>query len=291
MTWPSMPLQSMPPPSMPPPPVALTIAGSDPGGGAGIQADLKSFSALGAYGTSVVTALTAQNTQGVTGIHLVPAGFVLLQLETLVDDVRIDAVKVGMLGTAELADTVREFLTARPLPRLVIDPVMVATSGDRLLDDDALGAIRRMLPLADLITPNLGEAALLTDTERATDLRQMREQAVRLRAAGARRVLVKGGHLRGEAVDLLVDDDGQHELAATRVETSNTHGTGCSLSSAIAALAPRTDDWVDAVHEAKSWLTLALQHSDRLEVGRGHGPVHHFHALWPTLDLDHRRHL
>lgn len=266
------------------PPVALTIAGSDPSGGAGIQADLKSFSALGAYGTSVITALTAQNTRGVTGIHVVPAEFVRLQLQTLVDDVRIDAVKIGMLGTAELAETIREFLTDHPLPRLVIDPVMVATSGDRLLDDDALDAVRRLLPLADLITPNLGETALLTGTEVATDVRGMREQAHRLREAGVRRVLVKGGHLSDDAVDLLVDDDGDHELTATRVITENTHGTGCSLSSAIAALAPQRPTWVKAVHDAKTWLTRALQAADQLEVGHGHGPVHHFHALWPRRD-------
>ncbi len=265
------------------PPVALTIAGSDPSGGAGIQADLKSFSALGAFGTSVITALTAQNTVGVTGIHVVPADFVALQLDTLLDDVRIDAVKIGMLASAELADTVRVKLTERPQPRLVIDPVMVATSGDRLLDDDALDALRRLLPLADVITPNLGEAALLTGTPVASTLHQMRRQAQLLRDAGAQRVLLKGGHLEGEqAIDLFVDSVGEHELAAPRVHTVNTHGTGCSLSSAIAALAPQRLTWLDAVTDAKRWLTDALRAADQLQIGHGHGPVHHFHALWPT---------
>ena len=264
------------------PPVALTIAGSDPSGGAGIQADLKTFSALGAYGTSVLTALTAQNTQGVTGVHLVPVDFVTAQLETLVADVRVDAVKIGMLATAELADAVAAFLDDHRHDVVVLDPVMVATSGDRLLADDAVEAVRRLLPRASLVTPNLGEAAVLLETSPATDVAGMLEQAHALRSAGAQRVLVKGGHLdeSAQAVDVLVGPEGELELTAPRVATTSTHGTGCSLSSAVAALRPRAEDWPDAVRRAKTWLTGAIAAGGTLQVGHGHGPVHHFHELW-----------
>ena len=264
------------------PPVALTIAGSDPSGGAGIQADLKTFSALGAYGTAVITALTAQNTRGVTGIHLVPAAFVSEQLRTLVADVRLDAIKIGMLGTAELADTVGDFLQRHPNPVVVLDPVMVSTSGDRLLGDDAVEALRRLLPLAALITPNLPEAAHLLGTDVATDVATMREQARGLMEAGAHRVLLKGGHLTEakDSIDVFVGPEGLHELAAARVDTKNTHGTGCTLSSAVAALRPARAGWLDAVREAKDWLTRAIAAADTLHVGHGSGPVHHFHQWW-----------
>jgi hydroxymethylpyrimidine/phosphomethylpyrimidine kinase len=266
----------------PAPPVALTIAGSDPSGGAGIQADLKTFSALGAYGTAVITALTAQNTQGVTGVHLVPAAFVSEQLRTLVADVRLDAIKIGMLGTAELADAVGDFLHRNPHPVVVLDPVMLSTSGDRLLSDDAVDALRRLLPLASLITPNLPEAADLLGTDVATDVETMREQARALVDAGAHRVLLKGGHLAWgkDSVDVFVGPEGVHELAAARVATKNTHGTGCTLSSAIAALRPARPSWLHAVREAKDWLTQAIAAADTLHVGHGSGPVHHFHRWW-----------
>jgi len=264
------------------PPVALAIAGSDPSGGAGIQADLKTFSALGAYGTAVITALTAQSTQGVTGVHLVPADFVTAQLHTLVADVRIDAIKIGMLATAELSEVVSAFLVAHPHEVVVLDPVMVATSGDRLLADDAVEAVRRMLPLASLVTPNLAEAAHLLDTDVATDVSAMRDQARRLLDAGAQRVLLKGGHLVGgpDSVDVLVGPEGEHELTSPRVPTRNTHGTGCALSSAVAALRVQRHTWVDAVSDAKSWLTGAIAAADTLHVGHGRGPVHHFHQIW-----------
>ena len=262
--------------------MALTIAGSDPSGGAGIQADLKTFSALGAYGTAVITALTAQNTQGVTGVHLVPAPFVSEQLRTLVADVRIDAVKIGMLATAELADTVADFLHEHAYPVVVLDPVMVSTSGDRLLGDDAVEALRRLLPLASLITPNLPEAAQLLDADAATDVAGMREQARALVAAGAHRVLIKGGHLADakDSVDVYLGPEGLHELAAARVATRNTHGTGCTLSSAVAALRPARPGWLEAAREAKDWLTGAIEAADTLHVGHGSGPVHHFHRWW-----------
>ena len=269
------------------PPVALTIAGSDPSGGAGIQADLKTFSALGAYGTSVITALTAQNTRGVTGVHLVPPGFVTEQLRTLVDDVRIDAIKIGMLANAEIAEAVggflTEFLTGHRHQVVVLDPVMVATSGDRLLDARAVAAVRRLLPLASVVTPNLPEAADLLGTAPATDVAGMREQAGALLAAGARRVLLKGGHLvDGPAVDVYAEPGLVEVLTTARIDTRNTHGTGCTLSSAVAALRPQRPDWLTAVADAKQWLTGALAAADALDIGAGHGPVHHFHGIWPA---------
>jgi hydroxymethylpyrimidine/phosphomethylpyrimidine kinase len=264
------------------PPVALTIAGSDPSGGAGTQADLKTFSALGAYGTSVITALTAQNTVGVFGVHVVPTDFVTAQLETLVDDVHLDTIKIGMLATAEIVEAVADFLRAHPHEHVVLDPVMIATSGDRLLKDDAVQAMRELIPLASLITPNLAEAGALLDLPPATTLADMRLQAQALQDRGAQRVLIKGGHLDGdpEAVDLLLDLDAEALIKAPRVHTVNTHGTGCTLSSALAALRPQRESWIEAAFDAKTWLTAALNAADSLHIGHGHGPVHHFHAMW-----------
>lgn len=268
------------------PPVALTIAGSDPSGGAGIQADLKTFSALGAYATTVITALTAQNTRGVTGVRHVPTAFVRDQFDTLIADVRIDAIKIGMLGTAELTRCVGELLRSLPGVPVVLDPVMVATSGDRLLDEDAVAAVRELLPLVDVVTPNLPEAAVLLGSAPAADRAAMAEQALALAELGTT-ALVKGGHaLAGpeavdvEAVDVYADAAGVTEFTAPVVRTRNTHGTGCSLSSAIAALRPQRPDWRTAIGDAKAWLTAALAAADRLEVGHGHGPVHHFHEIW-----------
>jgi len=266
------------------PPVALTVAGSDPSGGAGIQADLKTFSALGAYGTTVMTALTAQNTRGVTGVHPVPPDFVEEQWRTLVDDVHIDTTKIGMLGGAEHVEVVRRLLADTGSEHVVLDPVMVATSGDRLLDEDAVEAVRRLVPHASLVTPNVAEAAVLLDTEPATSVDEMADQARALVDLGARRALVKGGHLTGApgdvSVDVLAEPDGVHMLEAPRVDTPNTHGTGCTLSSAAAVLRTQRQSWLEAVRDAKRWLTDALGESHRLRVGRGAGPVHHFHGLW-----------
>ena len=264
------------------PPVALTIAGSDPSGGAGIAADLKTFSALGVYGTSVITALTAQSTLGVTGVHVVPTDFVTQQLETLIADVRLDAIKIGMLANAGIVVAVRDFLRRHPHDHVVLDPVMVATSGDRLLDDDAVQAVRDLMSLASLVTPNLAEAAALLDTRAARSLADMRLHAIALQEIGANRVLIKGGHLNDgpEAVDLLLDVDGETLLRAARVDTLNTHGTGCTLSSALAALRPQRDSWLEAAMDAKNWLTEALAAADVLEIGHGHGPVNHFHEFW-----------
>lgn len=269
--------------------VALSIAGSDPSGGAGIQADLKTFSALGVYGTTVVTALTAQSTQGVTGIHPVPPQFVAEQIGTLLADVRVDVIKIGMLSSAPIIQVVTDFLAGLPRdggdphPGVVLDPVMVSTSGFRLLDDDAVAAMARLVPFASVITPNLHEAAVLVGQDVARDPAAMRAQAHALREHGARRVLVKGGHLVGDgATDLWLGQDGEHLLHARRVPTRNTHGTGCSLSAAIACFAPRRDTWLEAVIAAKGWLTGALQAADSLDIGRGPGPVHHFYVLWPA---------
>jgi hydroxymethylpyrimidine/phosphomethylpyrimidine kinase len=279
------------------PPVALAIAGSDPSGGAGIQADLKTFSALGVYGTSVITAVTAQNTQGVTGVHVVPTDFVTQQLETLVADVRLDAIKIGMLANADIVAAVGQFLRRHPHDHVVLDPVMVATSGDLLLDGDAVQAVRELMPLVSVITPNLAEAATMLNTRPARTLADMRLHAMALQELGARRVLIKGGHLEGshlegghlegsgpegsaEAVDLLLDVDGEASLRARRINTVNTHGTGCTLSSALAALRPQRNSWLEAALDAKSWLTAALAAADMLEIGQGHGPVHHFHEIW-----------
>ena len=266
----------------------LTIAGSDSGGGAGIQADLKTFAALGTYGACVITALTAQNTRTVTAIHDVPPDFVGTQLDAVFDDIRISAVKIGMLSRPEVIAVVAERLQHYGAERIVLDPVMVAKSGDRLLQPDAVAALReKLLPLASVITPNLPEAGVLLDREPPTDQASMVEAAAALRALGPRAVLLKGGHLEGdESIDVLDDgDDSGHGgkpeiLSAPRIATANTHGTGCTLSAAIAALLGRGLPLRSAVARAKVYISAAIQAADQLDVGHGHGPVHHFHALW-----------
>jgi hydroxymethylpyrimidine/phosphomethylpyrimidine kinase len=264
-------------------PNVLTIAGSDSGGGAGIQADLKTFSALGTFGCSVITALTAQNTRGVTAIHDVPPEFVTAQLDAVFDDIEIAAVKIGMLSRPEVIVAVAEGLERHRAGNIVLDPVMVAKSGDRLLREEAVGALKeRLLPLATLITPNLPEAGVLLDIEPAREQAGMTLMAKALRALGPRAVLVKGGHLEGpESIDVLDDGSGEAEvLVAPRIATRHTHGTGCTLSSAIAALLAHGEDLRESVRTAKAYLTDALRAADQLRVGHGHGPVHHFHALW-----------
>lgn len=264
----------------------LSIAGIDPSGGAGVLADVKTISALGAYACGVVAALTAQNTLGVTGISPVPPAFVRQQIDTLFDDVRIDSVKIGMLGQAPVIETVAEALARRDPAHIVLDPVMVAKSGDDLLERDAVGALQEcLLPLATLLTPNLPEAGVLLGQRHAETLSEMRRVAEKLRERmgthGHRWVLLKGGHLPGDvAVDLLHDGDRMLEMPAPRVATRNTHGTGCTLSSALAALLPQVADVPEAARRAKAYLTEALRQADRLQVGGGHGPLHHFHRWW-----------
>ncbi len=268
-------------------PTALTVAGSDPSGGAGIQADLKTFSALGVYGTAVLTALTAQNTHGVTGVHPVPAAFVGRQLTTLLDDVVVHATKLGMLGSADVVREVAAVLAERRPGPVICDPVMVATSGDRLIDDDAIVAVRTvLLPLADLITPNVPEAAALLDVPPATDVAGMHEHARALLDLGPGAVLLKGGHLGGEeSTDVLVTATGAVVSRRPRIATTATHGTGCTLSSALAALAARSagaPDWPALVEGARDYLQRALVEGASLSVGSGHGPVHHFAGIWPA---------
>lgn len=265
-------------------PNILSVAGTDPSGGAGIHADIKAISANGAYAMAVVTGLVAQATTGVTGSHPVPADFVAAQLDTLAADVRVDAVKVGLLPTAEVAAVVADALARWRLGPVVVDPVLVAQSGQALADDAAVAVLRRVvLPVADLVTPNLPEAAALLGTDPATTVEAMVDQARRLADLGPAHVLLKGGHLPGgTCTDVLVGRDGTViPLTAPRVATTNDHGTGCTLSSAVAALRPQRPGWVEAVTDAKAYLTGALRASRALDVGRGHGPVHHFWALWP----------
>ena len=267
-------------------PIALTIAGSDSGGGAGIQADLKTFSALGVYGASAITALTAQNTLGVQGIHDVPAGFVAAQIESVFSDLAVTAVKIGMLSQPAVIEVVAEALERYAIPKripVVLDPVMVATSGDRLISDDAVALLRsRLMPLADLITPNLPEAASLLDAALAVDENGAAAQARRLVAAGARAVLIKGGHAEGdESVDHLLTADGLvRRFSGTRHPTRNTHGTGCTLSAAVAAGLAKGLGPEAAVRAAKAYVAAAIAAADGLEIGAGHGPVHHFFAVW-----------
>jgi hydroxymethylpyrimidine/phosphomethylpyrimidine kinase len=263
-------------------PIAVTIAGSDSSGGAGIQADLKTFAALGVYGASVIAALTAQNTRGVTGIHDVPPEFIEAQIDAVFSDLKVGAVKIGMLSNAATIAAVAAGLERHKASNIVLDPVMVATSGDRLLKPDAVEALRRLLiPKALVLTPNLPEAAALLDTEIAEDETVMRHQAHRLLKLGARAVLIKGGHDTGpESIDLLVEPQTTTRLSAERIATRNTHGTGCTLSSAIAAGLANGLSLTDAVRGAKSYITAAIAAADKLSIGSGHGPVHHFHRHW-----------
>lgn len=264
-------------------PIALTIAGSDSSGGAGIQADLKTFSALGVYGASAIVALTAQNTRGVTAIHDAPPDFISAQIDAVMEDLAVGAVKIGMVSRAETIHAIADALIRHKVEKVVVDPVMVASSGARLLAPDAIAAVReRLAPRALLLTPNLPEAAELLGAEIARDEAAMVEQARALRALGARAVLVKGGHGEGaESVDILVDEAGTvSRFAAPRIATRNTHGTGCTLSSAIAAGLAKGEALESSVAAAKVYVAAAIAAADTIAVGHGHGPVHHFHAWW-----------
>ena len=263
-------------------PIALTIAGSDSSGGAGIQADLKTFAALGVYGASVITALTAQNTSGVSGIHQVPADFVTAQMDAVFSDLDVKAVKIGMVAQLATVDAIVAGLKRWSPGHIVLDPVMVATSGDRLLAADAIEALRtKLIPRASLITPNLPEAAALLGEPVAASEAAIESQGKRLLALGCPAVLIKGGHAQGaESIDYLVVATGAIALAAPRIATRNTHGTGCSLSSAIAAGLAKGEEMETAVRHAKAWVSLAIAAADRLGVGHGNGPIHHFHRFY-----------
>ncbi len=267
-------------------PRVLSIAGTDPTGGAGVQADLKAIAAFGGYGMAVVTALVAQNTLGVREVHVPPTAFLDAQLRAVSDDVEIDAVKIGMLGSAQVVAHVEAWLVEVQPPIVVLDPVMVATSGDRLLDPEAEEAVRALCHRADLVTPNLPELAVLVAQPRATTWDAAVAQAQLLAARADTTVLLKGGHLDGaHSPDAVVDTSGVHAVAGRRVDTRHTHGTGCSLSSAMATLAAHGLTWSEALERAKAWLTGALEHAEALHVGRGNGPIDHLHELRPHIDL------
>jgi hydroxymethylpyrimidine/phosphomethylpyrimidine kinase len=284
----------------PAPPNVVSIAGIDPSGGAGILADIKTFSALGVYGCAVATALTAQNTLGVSDVHVPPVDFLRQQIDTLFSDLAIAATKIGMLGHAQAIATVADGLTRWQAANVVLDPVMVAKSGSSLLAPSAIATLREALfPLAFIITPNLPEAAILLSRRAAESVHEMYRMAEALRESmpvtNPRWVLLKGGHLPGnDIVDLLFDGDRMIELPAQRIASKNTHGTGCTLSSAIAALLPRMTEErhpvESAVRAARDYLYHAIFAADRLVVGHGHGPVHHFHHWWNLPPARNTRH-
>ncbi len=259
-------------------PRALTIAGSDSGGGAGIQADLKSFAAMGVYGTSVLTAITAQNTLSVTGVHEIPSEMIAAQIRSVLTDIGADAVKTGMLSSSSIIETVVDEMDYFQVGRLVVDPVMVAKSGDSLLREEAVDALRlKLLPKATVVTPNIPEAEVLTGISIAS-LEEVRRAAAQIVDMGARSVVVKGGHLEGPAVDTFYDGREYRELYAERIDTRNTHGTGCTFASSIAAGLAKGMDVGDAVAAAKEYVTGAIRQS--FEIGRGHGPLNHFYRWW-----------
>ena len=256
----------------------MTIAGSDSGGGAGIQADLKTFAALGVYGTSTLTAITAQNTVGVHAVHEIPTDIITAQIDSILSDIGADAVKTGMLASRSIIQCVASELERRPVRWLVVDPVMVAKSGDALLWDDAVDALKTLLvPLASVITPNIPEAEALTGMKIESDT-QVREAAEAFITMGAKSVVVKGGHREGPATDLFFDGSSFHEFTSPRIETANTHGTGCTFASAVAAGLARGMSLLEAVGLAKEFVTVAIRSS--FSVGQGHGPLNHFHKLW-----------
>lgn len=263
-------------------PIALTIAGSDSSGGAGIQADLKTFAALQVYGASVVTALTAQNTCEVTAIHDAPADFVTEQIRVVLADLHVGAIKIGMLSRPEVIEAVAAALAPGASRPIVLDPVMVSKSGAKLLQDNAISVLRaKLIPLAHIVTPNLPEASVLADRPLSAVLDEPESACRTLVEAGAKAVVLKGGHAGGPSSDdLFFDGRSFTPLPARRIDTQCTHGTGCTFSSAIAAFLARGETPLDAVRHAKSYVTAAIESAHRVPIGRGHGPVHHFHALW-----------
>ena len=257
--------------------IAMTIAGSDSGGGAGIQADLKTFGAMGVFGASTITAITAQNTLGVTAIHEIPAAIIEAQIDAVLTDIGADAVKTGMLSSSQIIQAVASKMSEHNVAKLVVDPVMVAKGGDRLLREDAVEALRgKLLPLATVITPNLPEAEVLSGLT-IRSLEDAKEAAKRVLNAGAATVVIKGGHLSGnESVDIFYNGTEFHELRAERIDTKNTHGTGCTFASAIAAGLAKDQPLLEAVTQAKEYVTNAIR--GNLSIGGGHGPLDHFYA-------------
>lgn len=267
----------------------LTIAGTDPSGGAGISADLKTFSALGTYGMAAITAVVAQNTMGVRSFQPLDPAFVADQINAVFDDVAVSAVKIGMVATAGIAEVIAGCLSKHPECPVVLDPVMVAKSGDLLLKQDAIAAIRdKLVPIATVITPNLSEAAVLLGKETPDSIEAMKAILPELRQLGSGWIMLKGGNLpetvSENSIDFLCGENGTEMLSAPRIRTQNVHGTGCTLSAAIAAFMTK-QPLADSVRMAKNYLTEALAESDKLNVGHGHGPVHHFHDLWKSLAI------
>ena len=260
------------------PPTAMTIAGSDSGGGAGIQADLKTFSALGVFGTSTLTAITAQNTVGVTAVHEIPTDVISAQIDAVITDIGADAVKTGMLSSADIVATVAEAVRRHGITNLVVDPVMVAKSGDRLLREEAISSIcNDLIPLAKVVTPNIPEAEDLTGLSITTDA-DVRRAAEAIIGMGAQSVVVKGGHRDGPPTDILYDGATFLEFTTERIPSTNTHGTGCTFASAVAAGLAHGFEVPGAVQQAKDYVTAAIRSA--YPIGQGHGPLHHFHAFW-----------
>ena len=260
------------------PPTVMTIAGSDSGGGAGIQADLKTFSALGVFGTSTLTAITAQNTVGVTAVHEVPTDVISAQIDAVITDIGADAVKTGMLSSSAIVETVSDAIRRHGIANLVVDPVMVAKSGDRLLREEAIASIcNSLIPLAAVVTPNIPEAEDLTGLTINTD-DDVRQAAVSIIGMGARTVVIKGGHRDGPPTDVFYDGDQFREFTTERIPSTNTHGTGCTFASAVAAGLAHGLEPPAAVAQAKEYVTEAIRAS--YPIGQGHGPLHHFHAFW-----------
>lgn len=267
------------------PPIALTIAGSDSGGGAGIQADLKSYSALGVYGASVITSVTAQNTVCVTAVHEIPANIVTQQIEAVLADLDVKVIKIGMLFSSEIINAVVHALKNTGIP-IILDPVMIAKSGEKLLQDAAIeNMVEKLFPLAHLITPNLPEAATFLKLPEAQNFNDMQQQAKALLALGAKAVLLKGGHSKGDVcTDLLFGKNTRNlRLDAPRIDTKNTHGTGCTYSAAIVAYLAKGDELCTAITNAHAYLQGAIKASHGLKVGLGHGPVHHFYKMWAAI--------
>ena len=262
---------------------ALTIAGSDSGGGAGIQADLKAFSAQGVYGMSVITAVTAQNTTEVRSIQNIELSIIKDQIEAVFDDIKVDAVKIGMLSSSETVEVVSNTLEKYKPSIIVLDPVMVSKAGHHLLQEEAIIAlIEKMIPQVTMITPNIPEAEVLTNSQIKTE-EEMREACVKMKALGAKSVLLKGGHLSGDPNDLYYDGTDFHWVYGKRIHTKNTHGTGCTLSSVIAANLAKGASSIEAIRSAKNYITTAIIHS--LDLGHGHGPVHHFYELYENAKI------
>ena len=260
------------------PPTVMTIAGSDSGGGAGIQADLKTFSALGVFGTSTLTAITAQNTVGVTAVHEIPTDVISAQIDAVITDIGADAVKTGMLSSSAIVETVADAIRRHAVANLVVDPVMVAKSGDRLLREEAIASIcGSLIPLAAVVTPNIPEAEDLTGHSISTDA-EVRRAAESIIEMGARSVVIKGGHRSGPATDVFYDGDRFQEFTTERIPSTNTHGTGCTFASAVAAGLAHGLEPSRAVAQAKEYVTEAIRAS--YPIGQGHGPLHHFHAFW-----------